>query len=261
MNVPAQILRPIQPQPVVAPQFLNFRSLAGLVGDGGRRIRAGRLFRSGDFLQLDAAGAETLRLLGLNAVCDLRSAGEHQRHPSLLPAAGIPLAMEPPEADPSAATRVVGDPSATPQDVRIAMFDVYSGMPHRFATALRGVFEAALASRGGLLVQCAIGKDRTGVAIALLLAALGVPRETIMADYVVSNAARDAIFDAMAARNPGRGAPPAALLDPLLAADPDYLRAFWSRLDVDFGGEVGYLTSELGLGQDAVDELRANWLA
>ena len=260
MNVTAQFLPQPQFWPESAPRFLNFRSLAGLVGDGGRRIRTGRLFRSGDFLQLDDAGAETLRLLGLNAVCDLRSAGEQQRHPSLLPGVGIPLAMDAPEADPSSATRVVGDPSATPQDVRAAMFEVYSGMPSRFTDALRAVFDAALTSRGGLLVQCAIGKDRTGVAVALLLAVLGVPRDVILADYVASNRARDAIFDAMAARNPGRAPPPAAMLDPLLAADPDYLRAFWARLDVDYGGEGGYLAGGLGFGADAVEDLRGRWL-
>ncbi len=260
MNSPAPLLNIPQLQPAPGPRFLNFRSLAGLVGDGGRRIRTGRLFRSGDFLQLDDSGAETLRLLGLNAVCDLRSAAEQQRHPSPLPSVGIRLAMEAPESDPSAATRIVGDPSATPQDVRAAMFEVYSGMPQRFASALRAVFDAALAARGGLLVQCAIGKDRTGVSVALLLAALGVPRDVILDDYSASNRARDAIFDAMAARNPGRAPPPAALLDPLLAADPDYLRAFWARLDVDYGGETGYLASALGLGPDAVAELRAGWL-
>lgn len=260
MNIPAAGLLPTQLQPVLTPRFLNFRSLAGMAGEGGRRIRTGRLFRSGDFHQLDDGGAETLRLLGLNSVCDLRSVAEQQKHPSPLPGAGITLAMAPPESDPSAATRVVGDPAATPQDVRAAMFEVYSGMPHRFTDALRAVVQAALASRGGILVQCAIGKDRTGVAVALLLAALGVPREAIMADYVASNAARDAIFDAMVARNPGRAPPPAALLAPLLAADPDYLRAFWARLDVDYGGESGYLASALGFGADAVGELQARWL-
>jgi len=260
VSIPLQMPQRQLLQPETFPQFLNFRSLAGLVGDGGRRIRAGRLFRSGGFDQLSDAGADTLQWLGLGSVCDLRSVGEHKKFPSPLPAAGFPLAMDAPESDPSEATRVVGDPNATPQDVRAAMFEVYSGMPSRFATSLRAVFDAALSCRGGLLVQCAIGKDRTGVAVALLLAALGVPREEILADYTASNRARDAIFDAMAARNPGREPPPAELLAPLLAADPDYLRAFWARLDVDYGGEAGYLISGLGLGADAIGALRARWL-
>jgi protein-tyrosine phosphatase len=125
---------------------------------------------------------------------------------------------------------------------------------------LAPVFRAALDCRGGLLVQCAIGKDRTGVAVALLLAALGVSRAAIAADYAATNAARAAIFSAMAARNAGRAPPPDAMLDPLLAADPAYLTAFWDRLDTDWGGPAGYMISALGVGADAVGTLRARWL-
>lgn len=240
--------------------LLNFRSLAGLVGDGARRVRAGRLFRAGHLPVLDEDHAESLRLIGLTAVCDLRSADEQTREPSSLVTAGFARAMPPPKGDPTLGLRVVGDPSAQPHDVRAAMLSTYAAMPESFAGALRDVFLAALNTRGGLMVQCAIGKDRTGVAVALLLAALGVPRQAIFADYIVSNAAREAIFAAMVARNAGRTPPPDDMLAPLLAADPAYLAAFWDRLDTDWGGPQGYMVAELGLGADAVGTLRARWL-
>ncbi len=250
----------LQPAPPSAPGLLNFRSLAGLVGEGGRRVRAGLLFRAGHLPEMTEDRAETLRMIGLAAVCDLRSAGEQVREPSSLKAAGFASAMPAPEGDPTLALRVVGDPSAQPRDVRAAMLSTYATMPESFATALGNVFQAALVTRGGLLMQCAIGKDRTGVAVALLLAALGVPRRAIMADYTASNAARDAIFAAMAARNAGRVPPPDAMLAPLLAAHPDYLAAFWDRLDTDWGGAEGYMVSALGLSADAVGTLRARLL-
>lgn len=249
------------PQPSGSPGLLNFRSLAGLVGDNGRSVRAGQLFRAGHSPDLSADMAETLRMIGLAGVCDLRSAGEQAREPSSLVAAGFAPMIPAPEGDPTLGLRVVGDPSATPQDVRAAMLSTYAGMPESFAASLGAVFRAALDCRGGLLVQCAIGKDRTGVAVALLLAALGVSRATIAADYAATNAARAAIFAAMAARNAGRVPPPDAMLDPLLAADPIYLRAFWDRLDTDWGGPEGYMISALGIGADAVGTLRARWLA
>lgn len=240
--------------------LLNFRSLAGLPGDGGRRLRPGRLFRAGHSPGLAPDTAETLRLLGLVSVCDLRSAEEQAREPSALVAAGFAPALPAPEGDPTLALRVVGDPAARPQDVRAAMLSTYAAMPESFAPALRGVFQAALACRGGLMVQCAIGKDRTGVAVALLLAALGVPRAAIQADYVASNAARPAIFAALAARNADRKPPPEPMLAPLLAADPGYLGAFWDRLDTDWGGPEGYMLGALGLGADAIGSLRARLL-
>lgn len=242
-----------------SPEVLNFRALAGLVADGGRRIRPGRLFRSGHVPHLTASDAEALHGLGLTSVCDLRSADEQRREPSALAGAGFVQAMPAPAGDPTVALRVVGDPNATPADVRAAMLSTYAAMPKTFGTALREVFDAALTSRGGLLVQCAIGKDRTGAAIALLLAAVGVPRAAITADYAASNFAYDAIFAAMCARNPNRAPPPDAMVRPLLAADPTYLAAFWDRIDTDWGGVEGYLAS-LGLGPDAIGCLRARWL-
>lgn len=240
--------------------LLNFRSLVGLVGDGGRKVRAGRLFRAGHLPVLRPDLGESLRMVGLQGVCDLRSAAERRREPSTLVRAGFPVLMEAPEADPTHALQVVGDPDARPEHVRAAMLGTYAAMPETFAPALRGVFDAALACRGGLIVQCAVGKDRTGVAVALLLAALGVPRRTIMADYLLSNAARDAIFAALAQRNAGRVPPPDAVLAPMLAADPAYLTAFWDRLDTDWGGAEAYMASALGLGADAIGSLRARWL-
>lgn len=262
MNI-AVLAHPRRPQIQERPRalgLLNFRSLSGMVGDGGRRLRPGRLFRSGHMPALAAGAAETLRQFGLVGVCDLRSADEQTREPSSLARAGFPLAIDAPAGDPTSALRVVGDPSAKPEDVRAAMISTYSSMPESFESTLRGVFEAALTCRGGLLVNCAIGKDRTGVAVALLLAAQGIPRQVIQADYVVSNRARDSIFAAMARRNPGRTPPPDSMLAPLLAADPSYLAAFWKRLDTDWGGVNGYLCGALGLGADAIGCLRARWL-
>jgi protein-tyrosine phosphatase len=37
-----------------------------------------------------------------------------------------------------------------------------------------------------VLIHCAAGKDRTGIVVALLLAAVGVPNETIAEDYALS---------------------------------------------------------------------------
>lgn len=241
-------------------RLLNFRSLAGVTAGDGRRILPGRLFRGGHVAQLPDSLAEGLRLAGLARVCDLRSSDEQAREPSGLTQAGFAPAMLPPEGDPTLALRVAGDPAASPADVRAAMLSTYAAFPESFAPALGQVMRAAIDSPGGLMVQCAIGKDRTGAAVALLLAALGVPRATILSDYTASNQARDAIWQALAARNAHRAPPPDAMVAPLIAADPDYLAAFWDRLDTDWGGEAGYLISHLGIGAAEIGALRARWL-
>lgn len=246
--------------PEGGPRLLNFRSLAGMAAADGRRILPGRLFRGGHVAQLPDSLAEGLRLAGLARVCDLRSSDEQAREPSGLMQAGFAAAMPPPEGDPTLALRVAGDPAASPADVRAAMLSTYAAFPESFATALGQVMQAAIDGPGGLMVQCAIGKDRTGAAVALLLAALGVPRAAIAADYTASNQARDAIWQALAERNAHRAPPPDAMVAPLIAADPAYLAAFWNRLDTDWGGEAGYLIAHLGIGSAEIGALRARWL-
>lgn len=236
--------------------LLNFRSLAGTTARDGQRLRAGRLFRAGHFDRLDDRQADLLRFLGIQGVCDLRSVGEQVRHPSPLPGCGIRQLIAPPQSDPVSALAIVGDPQASPADVRQAMLALYAATPERFAPVFRAMFDAVLACRGGVLLQCAIGKDRTGMAVSLLLAALGVPRPQVMADYAASGAAVPQIFAALASRNPDRDPPPAEMLAPMLAADPEYLQAFWATLDRDHGGEAGYLAGTLGLGADVIGALR-----
>ena len=243
-----------------APRLLNFRSLAGTPGDGGRRLRTGCLLRAGHFDALEPDQVTSLRLMGLAGVCDLRSVAEQARMPSALPGAGFGMLIPPPPSDPSTAMTAVADPAAAPDDVRAAMLALYAAMPETLAPAFGALFEAALACRGAVLVQCALGKDRTGAAMALLLAAAGVPRAAILADYLQSNGARDALYAALVRRNPGRTPPPDAMVAPMLMADPAYLQAFWARLDADHGGEAGYLSGTLGLGADAIGALRARWL-
>jgi protein-tyrosine phosphatase len=241
-------------------RLLNFRSLAGTRAADGRAVLAGRLFRGGHVADLPAPLADALRQAGLARVCDLRSAREQRGEPSGLTRAGFAAAMPPPDGDPTLALRVAGDPTASPADVRAAMLATYAAFPDSFAAALGQVMAAAIDGPGGLMVQCAIGKDRTGAAVALLLAALGVPRGAILADYTATNQARAAIWQALAARNADRAPPPDAMVAPLIAADPDYLAAFWDRLDTDWGGEAGYLVARFGIGAAEIGALRARWL-
>jgi len=240
--------------------LLNFRDLGGLRVADGRRLRSGAVFRSGAFDHFDGGTQSYLRRIGVGLVSDLRSTTEQRRLPSPLRAAGWEHWPEPHEIDHESALRVMGDPACTPADVRAAMIALYESMAENLVPVLRGVFHAAVTGRGGLLVHCAIGKDRTGVATALLLEALGATRQVVMEDYLASNAAKGAIYAALAARNAHRAPPPVAIVAPLIAADPAYLHAFWAWVDTRHGNTAGYLASALGVGAGEIGALRARWL-
>ncbi len=92
-----------------------------------------------------------------------------------------------------------------------------------------------------LLLHCTSGKDRTGFAAALLLAAVGVPRETVFQDYALTNFYRRPVPHLFA---PGT---PDEVTKLLLSAQPKYLEAAFDEIDRVHGSFESYLNQALGV--------------
>jgi protein tyrosine/serine phosphatase len=124
------------------------------------------------------------------------------------------------------------------------------------AGALRSIVQAP----GAALVNCAAGKDRTGVVVALALTAVGVVREAVVADYAASAERMEAILDRLRASETYAAdidsRPDAAAVD---APRPETMAAFLDQLDVRYGGATGWLAGH-GFGPDDVGALRAKLL-
>ena len=157
---------------------LNARDVGGLSGARGR-VRTGLVLRTACLAQLTDEGAKTLADLGLRTVIDLRTALEREEVPDRL--AGVPGLEEVVEVVVDFLGTLEGLPT-DPQELYRHLVDVSGD----------GIVEVLdhLARPGALpaLVHCHVGKDRTGILVALLLELLGVPREEILPDYVASNA-------------------------------------------------------------------------
>jgi protein-tyrosine phosphatase len=247
----------------------NLRDFGGHATIDGRVVRRGRLYRSGVLARLDAEAVRALLALDLRAVCDLRRSDERERHPS--PDFGANVRMfqwrTTLETSPIRDRQFVE--SATLEDAHAAMRVMYQRLPFALQPRLAGVFDAIEhAGEGAMLVHCSAGKDRTGVAVALVLAALGVPRETIVEDYVLTNEANLA-DEFLGARATGLGfgttadaiqaLPPmarAAVLD----AHPSYLGAALDAIEARHGGVERYLVDELRLDPVRLSMLRARLL-
>jgi protein-tyrosine phosphatase len=125
------------------------------------------------------------------------------------------------------------------------------------------MFSELLAGHAPLAFNCNAGKDRTGIAAALLLTALGVPRATIIEDYLLTNRYLDPRSFTSAppsAANPLAGmSPDAARM--LLAADPSYIRAAFDVIDGHKDGAEGYLRDELGLSRADLVRLQSLYLS
>ena len=121
--------------------------------------------------------------------------------------------------------------------------------------ALRSIAHAP----GAALVNCAAGKDRTGVVVAMALTVVGVRREAVIADYAASAERMEAILARLRSSRTY-----ASDVDSVPAAEqaprPQTMAAFLGQLDVRHGGAQGWL-AERGFGPSDVSSLRAKLIA
>jgi len=235
----------------------NFRQIMGHRARDGRRVRAGKLYRSGVLSYLSSADQQRLAALRMRTIVDLRSADERRREPTVWASEDVQLLSVEDETAPASLLRMAVKSTPTEASMRQAMIDTYQSMPEALSDRMRIVFECLHRDDTPTLVHCAVGKDRTGFAIAMILGALGVSRDLILQDYLYTNEAADlerfVLEHHRGLRYPEAGHPlkhlPPAIRQALLGAHPEYLQAALAAVDQRYGSIEGYL--ERGLGVDA----------
>ena len=239
----------------------NFRDLGGYRTADGRHVKWGLLYRSGSMGTLTEGDKAYLDRLGIRAICDFRTTPERQDDPNLwAKTAAIPVLSR--DYDMSGGDlRQIFASGATPEKARAAMIATYRSLPYEQADAYRDMFAQLLKGDVPLAFNCSAGKDRTGVAAALILTALGVPRETVFADYGLTNRyLPEALKRSGAAKDPALSRIPAELLQPVLAADPAYLQTAFDAIAARNGSVEAYLKDVLGIGPAETASLRRQLL-
>jgi len=247
----------------------NFRDLGGYRTADGRTVRLGRLFRSGVLSYLTEEDAASLERLGVRVICDLRRPDERLREPTAWPhPVEILDWQDGPDVERAGGLDLEGIVSADDAQARIV--DLYRAMPGwlsgRVAALLRRVASGDLP----LVFHCAAGKDRTGFCAAIVLHCLGVPRETILADYDLTNSAVDLMAFVRRRYQATMGLTDSAhplrslnadVLRALLLADGAYLAAAFGRIETDHGSIDRYVRDAVGLDDDALDAIRQECLS
>lgn len=245
-----------QPARIVALQgACNFRDIGGYATSDGRHVRWGRVYRSGQLVRLTDADLAELTARRILTIVDLRESVEIEHSPDRLPAG---------------ATVVLCAAGRNPMDDWTHMLKTAtSGVPfmrafysdtHGLAPRFKPFFQTLLdlPEDRALLLHCMAGKDRTGIGIALLLLALGVPEATILEDYLLTNihGPKSLINDA---KHLGVVKISAEVERDLLAAKPEYLQAFFGTLEMNHGSSAQFLAQALGLTPEKITRLRAKF--
>jgi protein-tyrosine phosphatase len=209
----------------------NFRDLGGLPTADGRRIRPNLLYR-GDASYPGDRPPSPACAWPPTIVVDLRSE-EEQRIPSAWPATtsvcNVPLlaALAP-------AVRGLAAPGGTQ--------DLYLQILRQSSDQLARIVRLVAGAAGPTLLHCTMGRDRTGVATAVVLSACGVDRPAIVADYEATRANLRSVLARL--RAAGMSVPPDDQL-PAHALDlnPAAIEGVLDALDSAPGGIDGWLAA------------------
>jgi protein-tyrosine phosphatase len=234
-NVDSRRLLPVE-------GLYNIRELGGYPAAGGKRVKWGVFFRSGDMAGITAGGRKVLEKAGIRSVVDFRTDAER---------AGAPDG----EIGAAAKTlRLVIDGGSI---IDLSRTGAETDGPALMKTLYRAMVDHARPQYAGLLkfvsepentpvlFHCSAGKDRTGLAAAFILSALGAGRETVIADYLLSAKYLEGKYRELIQSAPS--------LLPLMTVKRSYIEAALNRIDEAYGGMETYLRAELGAG---LEELR-----
>lgn len=232
------------PRPLVA-GAVNFRDTGGLpVGDGGA-TRSGVLFRSGNLAQLEQPGVDALRTLGIRRIIDLRADDEVDHAPSRVAGMDVRTQRVP---------LFLGSVASFFAD-DIPLTEMYRRLVDDSAAGLVEVVRGVLAEQP-VLVHCTVGKDRTGVTVALTLAAAGVDTEAVVADYARTESLLPQWRNKRVVGMLRRMHPEAVHLEDLATRSPaPVMRELLADLARRYGSVEDYLRAQ-GMTDDELAELR-----
>jgi len=256
-----------------APSYLafekiaNFRDMGGHTTHDGRRLAPGRLLRAGHLAHATDADVALLEPFGLRRVFDFRTAKdiEHEGEDRLTsraenvllpmpdPAKGADIRELMENAGPEDMDRIFGDGKAERMMIESAA-GLVRERREPYSLFLKGL---AQPDHVPALFHCSAGKDRAGWAGSVVLLALGVPRDEVIEQYLLSNRAGEQIIER--SRQNGNEWWHDALA-PLIGVRESYIQSSFDAVESDWGDFDTYLSQGLGVTDAERDAIRENLL-
>ncbi len=233
--------------------ILNLRDLGGYKTENKQAVRWGKLFRSGR-LNLKENGRECFNSLHLKTVIDFRTEKERQfRNRDNISASFIHIPIA--SGDLSQALQSIKKDEFKRGDAFIFMQDNYRDLAINYCAQFKEMFEILSDSLNyPVLMLCTGGKDRVGFASALVLSALGIPKDQIFEDYSLS-------YSIPNIRNEGKYAYQYSpegqeAVTALLSTNKQYLETAFQEIEREYSSMDNYLDKALGLNKSKREHLQ-----
>lgn len=246
----------------------NLRDLGGW-STGSGKVRAGVIFRSAEFGALQGEDAAEFAKLGIRSVYDLRTTEERTANPNTVPPGTEYTILDILSDSTGAAPAVVGKVMANPalaQDLlgdgkAVSLFEEGYRQIVSLPSALTGYgqffTDISEKEHRPAVFHCTTGKDRTGWAAASLLMLLGVSRDDVLTEYLLTNEQLVPTLKPLIDQFAAAGGDP-DLLTPVVGVQKEYLDTGIDEMEKRYKTIENYFTDGLGLGSAIIDKLRSD---
>lgn len=245
----------------------NFRDLGGYKTEDGRALKWGKIYRSDDLHLLTDEDLKYLSRLNIKSVVDFRSDEERESEPDRLnpdmTQVLLPIKFQPEEVDDETLKNLMKNLTFGTLDSSNLLRDFNIVIVKDFATEYKKFFRHVIENNAEPIVfHCTAGKDRAGFASAMILTVLGVPREKVIEDYLLTNTyVKDHVDSEMLEIE----------LKTFFRADTDnlrkinlveerYIQAAFDTIDSEWGGMDNYISGALGLSEEDILKLKDFYL-
>lgn len=244
---------------------INFRDIGGYVNSQGRRVKWRKIMRCGHLANLTQGDLDVLEEIGVSQIHDFRRVEEQAQNPSCAVRAEFIDDYQMSIGDISRFWEFLFEGELSAESSHQLVVNSYrnciQAVIPAFSRFMRHIVDNA---DNASVFHCSAGKDRTGMAAALILSALDVPRDTIVADYmltiehydstrlieIVEGHLRDAKVESWER----------SWLIPYCSVHQDNIVAFLEAIDAEYGDVRNYLTSALGLSDQDLIRIQESYL-
>ena len=241
----------------------NFRDLGGYKTSDGKTVKWGKVYRSDNLHSLTDEDLKYMERLNIKSVVDFRSDEERNEEPDRLTPDMTPILL-PIKFEPEGVTEtLVRDLTFGDLDSSNLLRDFNVILVKEFTEEYKEFFRYIVDNGGEpFVLHCTAGKDRAGFGSAMILTVLGVPREKIIEDYLLTNTYVSDHVDRKLLETE---------LKTFFRADSDnlrkinfveerYIQAAFDTIDSHWGGMDQYISDGLNLTEEDIGKIRNYYL-